>query len=269
MNLLKRELAPLTDKAWEEIEDAAVRILRGNLSARKVVDFSGPHGLECSAVNLGRLKSGLATPVNGVECGVRQVQPLTEVRIPFSLDIWELDNIERGSADPDLGAVEDAASKAALFEEKAVYHGYDAGCIRGVVDASPHKKASLSASSASAMTASVEDAIVAIEKCGIGGPYALVLGTEAYRMLMAGDDKGYPLHKRVEDLVGGGVYWTPAVDSALVLSRRGGDFELTVGQDLSIGFHNSTTKRVDLYITESFTFRILEPAACLPLAWKK
>lgn len=269
MNFLKRELAPLTEKSWEEIDAAAARILRGNLSGRKVVDFSGPEGLEYSAVNLGRLKTGLKTPIDGVECGIRQVQPLSEIRVPFSLDTWEMDNTERGAADAELDAVEEAARKAALFEESAVYQGFDAGCILGMNKASPHKTVSLSANSASAMTAVVEDAVVELEKAGIGGPYSLVLGTEAYRMLMAGDDKGYPLHKRVDDILGGDVCWSPGLACGMLVSQRGGDFELTVGQDFSIGYHNSTTKRVDLFLTESFTFRILEPAACLPLQWKK
>jgi len=50
-----------------------------------------------------------------------------------------------------------------------------------------------------------------------------------------------------------------------VLSRRGGDFELTVGQDLAIGYKQHDAKDVDLYYTESFTFRVLEPAAAVEL----
>ena len=269
MNFLKRELAPLTEDAWQEIDDQAATILKGNLSGRKVVDFSGPKGLDFSAVNLGRLKDGKSTPVEGVSCGIRQVQPLTEIRVPFSLDIWELDNVNRNCADPDLDAVDDAARKVALFEETAIYHGFDEGCIMGMSSVSPHKAVKLSGSNPSNMTAAVEDAIVAVEKSGIGGPYSLVLGSDAYKMMMAGDEKGYPLHKRVGDLVSGGVYWSPAVSCGILMSQRGGDFELTVGQDLSIGYHNATTKRVDLFFTESFTFRVLEPAACVSLQWKK
>ena len=51
--------------------------------------------------------------------------------------------------------------------------------------------------------------------------------------------------------------WAPAVDGAVVLSQRGGDFELTVGQDFAIGYRSSDAASVDLYLEESTTFRVL------------
>ncbi|MFO7820754.1 MAG: family 1 encapsulin nanocompartment shell protein [Lentisphaeria bacterium] len=268
MNFLKRDLAPLTDGAWAEIDGEAMQVLKGNLSGRRVVDVAGPSGMELAAVNLGRLKTGKASPVEGVEWGVRQVQPLTEIRVPFSLNIWEMDNLERGCADVDLDAVDDAARKVAIFEETALYQGFDQGCVQGILDVSPHKEIALHKTNAGKITAAVEKAIVTVEKSGIGGPYALVLGTQAYEMLMAGDECGYPLNKRIEGLVSGGIHWSPAVSCGVLVSKRGGDFELTLGQDLAIGYHASTTKRVDLYLTESFTFRALEPAAAVGFKWQ-
>lgn len=53
-----------------------------------------------------------------------------------------------------------------------------------------------------------------------------------------------------------------------LLSRRGGDFGLTVGEDLAIRYKSHNTKEVDLYFTESFTFRVLEPAAAVALELK-
>ena len=46
---------------------------------------------------------------------------------------------------------------------------------------------------------------------------------------------------------------------------RGGDFELTVGQDFSIGYLEHNTERVRLYIEESFTFLVLTEQAAVPL----
>jgi uncharacterized linocin/CFP29 family protein len=54
----------------------------------------------------------------------------------------------------------------------------------------------------------------------------------------------------------------------VVVARRGGDFELTVGQDWSIGYKGHDKENVDLYLTESFTFRVLEPAAACELKLK-
>lgn len=50
---------------------------------------------------------------------------------------------------------------------------------------------------------------------------------------------------------------------------RGGDFELVVGQDLSIGYLSHDAENVRLYIEESLTFRLLTPEAAVPLVYPK
>jgi uncharacterized linocin/CFP29 family protein len=52
-DILRRSLAPITEEAWKEIDLQAARTLKGNLSGRGLVDFSGPHGWTMAAVNLG------------------------------------------------------------------------------------------------------------------------------------------------------------------------------------------------------------------------
>jgi uncharacterized linocin/CFP29 family protein len=74
--------------------------------------------------------------------------------------------------------------------------------------------------------------------------------------------------EHVRRLLDGPIVWAPAVDGAVVLSLRGGDFELTVGQDLSIGYLEHTATSVRLYLQESFTFRVLEPEAAVPLTYE-
>jgi uncharacterized linocin/CFP29 family protein len=56
------------------------------------------------------------------------------------------------------------------------------------------------------------------------------------------------------------------VDGAVVLSQRGGDFELTVGQDFAVGYRDADEATVDLYIEESVAFRISTPEAAVHLA---
>ena len=82
---------------------------------------------------------------------------------------------------------------------------------------------------------------------------------------MAGDPGDYPLHKRIHPLVSGGIHWSPARKGGAVLSTRGGDFEMAVGQDLVIGYKTHNVKDVELYFAESFTFQVLEPAAAVAL----
>ncbi|MDP2877366.1 MAG: family 1 encapsulin nanocompartment shell protein, partial [Holophaga sp.] len=253
-DILRRQMAPITDGAWKEIELQSRRILRGNLSGRRLVEFCGPHGWQFAAVNLGKLDMGAEDKTNGVGWGLHKVLPLVEIRVPFSLGIWELDDVERGAKNPDLDALTEAARKVAMFEETAIYWGFAGAGIHGMLEGSSHAPVPLS-SDRSKFIEAVELALLAIQEAEIGGPYALVLGTEPYRWLMAGDPSAYPLHKRIQALVTGGIYWSPALKGGAVLSRRGGDFEMTVGQDLTIGYKTHTAKDVELYFAESFTFR--------------
>jgi uncharacterized linocin/CFP29 family protein len=66
--------------------------------------------------------------------------------------------------------------------------------------------------------------------------------------------------KRVLD---GPVLWAPAVPGAVILSVRGGDFVLTLGQDLSIGYADHDRQDVELYLVESLAFRVLEGSAAV------
>jgi uncharacterized linocin/CFP29 family protein len=97
------------------------------------------------------------------------------------------------------------------------------------------------------------------------GPYALALGLQAFDELDADSEDGYPLRRRVaESLPEGSLIWAPAIQGgAVLLSIRGGDYELTVGQDLSVGYAVHDRTDVELYLTESFTFRVLEDKAAI------
>ena len=266
-DMLRRELAPITTEAWAEIDDQATRTLKGNLSARALVDVTGPQGWTLGAVNLGSVKPGKGEPVKGVKWGTREVQPLIEINVPFSLNVADLDSVGRGGKTPELGPVADAASKAARFEESAVYQGFKEGGIVGMLQTGKLTPVSMPRKP-EAFARAVEDGIHAIQAAGIGGPFNLVLGRVPYQMLTVGDEKGYPLKTRVLDMLGGGLYWSPAVKWGAIMSGRGGDFELTLGQDLSLGYAGHGGGKVDLYVTESFTFRVLEPSAAVEIKAK-
>jgi uncharacterized linocin/CFP29 family protein len=264
MDLLKRQLAPILPEAWKAIDDEAKRVLKLNLAGRKVVDFSGPHGWSFAAVNTGQLALLPEHPLPEVSAGIRVVQPLVEIRTPILLDIMELDSLARGAHNPDLGAVVRAAEKIARTEDMAIFHGYGAGRIVGIVEASPHPPVPVN--NIADWPRAIVLAKEVLRASGVGGPYALLLGPRAYDALSAASEDGYPVRKRIErQLIDGPFVWAPALDGAVLLSMRGGDFELTVGQDLSIGYAYHEKHAVELYVTESFTFRVLEGSAAISL----
>lgn len=264
-DILRREHAPLTAEAWAAVDEAAKRILKAQLSARTIVDFDGPHGLDFAAVNTGRLEIPKKQGKTDVPWGIRRVQPLIEVRIPFTLNQMELDTISRGCDDPDLEPVEQAARKLAAFEDSAVYRGFADGQVAGIIPTSSQKSVPIPGSPDEVPKA-VGQAIERLSEAGIGGPYALVLGSKAYYPLMQAGKGGYPPRRIVKGLLDDGpILWSPALDGGVVISIRGGDFQLVVGQDIAIGYAAHDRDKVELYLTESFTFRVLEPGAAVEL----
>jgi uncharacterized linocin/CFP29 family protein len=263
-DLLKRELAPILPEAFELVDAEARRVLAQRLAARKLVDFRGPFGWEYASVGTGRLRLFATEPVKGVAIGQRTTQPLIEIRTPIVLDIAELDAAGRGADDLDLSPVVEAAERIASVEDGAVFHGYADGGISGIVQKCPHEPVRIP--NMAAWPLAVVQAKEVLRAAGVTGPYALAAGSREYDELAAGTEDGYPILKIIErQLIERPVVWAPALEGALLLSVRGADFELTVGQDLSIGYAYHEKHKVELFLTESFTFRVLEPQAAVSL----
>jgi len=264
MDLLKRDKAPLTDEAWQQIDEEARRVLKLRLAGRKVVDFSGPHGWSFGSVNRGRLTR--LRDAGGVSYALRQVQPLVEVRAPFSMKIAELDDASRGATDLNLDPVIAVAERVAHAEDTAVFHGFEDAHVTGIIEASPHKP--IQVTQILEWPRAIVAAVEVLRAAGMNGPYALALGLQAYDELDADSEAGYPLRRRLEQsLRDVSLVWAPALrGGAVLMSARGGDFELTVGQDLSIGYAVHDRTDVELFLTESFTFRVLEEKAAIFLS---
>ena len=266
MNDLLRELAPISSEAWKLIEEEAKRTLKLMLAARKLVDFTGPLGWDASAVSLGRTEGVQITAGEGVQARVRQVQPLVELCVPFELSRAELETIGRGAKDPDLNPVRDAARKAAVAEDHAVFQGYPSAGIRGVMEAAASRALPIRDDYAD-YPALIADAINVLHGAGIEGPYAIALGPRCYTGLTKTTRNGFPVMEHVRKLLDGAIAWAPGIMGAAVLSQRGGDFELVVGRDFSIGYSDHSATAVRLYLQESFTFRVLTPEAAVPLVY--
>ncbi|ATU73199.1 Linocin-M18 [Gluconacetobacter sp. SXCC-1] len=263
MNNLHKHLAPVSSAAWTEIEDEATRTIRRHLAGRRVVDTSEPKGTAFAGVGSGR-GTRIAAPHEGIQALRREVLPLVELRVPFTLSREEIDAVERGSCDSDWQPVKDAARKIAFAEDRAVFDGYAAAGIRGLRQGSSNPHLSLPASARDYPHA-LADALNTLRLAGVNGPYSVVLGAQAYLALNGGDEDGYPVRKHVESLIDGSIIWAPAIEGAFVVSMRGGDFALDIGQDFSIGYLGHTADTVELYLQESFVFRVLTTEAVVAL----
>lgn len=263
MNNLHRGLAPISDAAWSQIEIEAARTLKRYLAARRVVDVIGPKGTDLSAVGTGHTTK-IQAPFEGVEAVKRDVQPLVELRVPFKLTRAAVDDVDRGAGDSDWGPLKRAAKQIAYAEDRAVFEGFPAADILGIRQGSSNPAIALPASTNDYPTA-VAQAVNQLKLEGVNGPYVLVLGAAANTAIGAASDDGYPVLQHVQRLVDGEIIWAPAIEGGFVISKRGGDYELHLGQDLSIGYLSHSAADIELYLQETFTFRMLTAEASVAL----
>jgi uncharacterized linocin/CFP29 family protein len=265
MSHLLRELAPITERGWELIEEEAKRQLTVALAARRLVDFSGPHGWTHSSVNLGRTEAVDGGPLDGIDARRRRVLALVEARAGFSLSRSELEDADRGAEDPDLDPLSDAARRLALIENVAVFNGWEAAGIAGITAASTNAPIQLPGEM-TACPRCVAEAVQVLRENGIDGPYGLALSPDIHRRVVATTEHGgYPLFEHLRNIVGGPLVWAPGVEGGVVVSLRGGDFVLDCGEDASIGYAAHDAESVDLYLVETFTFHVATPEAAVAL----
>jgi uncharacterized linocin/CFP29 family protein len=264
MNNLHRELAPISDLAWAAIEEEASRTLKRTLAARRVVDVQGPAGATLSAVGTGHLRS-VAAPSDGILARQREVKALVELRVPFELDRGQIDDVQRGANDSDWQPVKDAARRIAFAEDRAVFEGYEAAGIEGIRQGTSNPIVTLPADTRDYPDA-IAQALSQLRLVGVNGPYSVVLGPDAYTSVSETRDYGYPVLEHVKRLVDGEIIWAPAIVGGFVLTTRGGDFALHLGQDISIGYLSHTDQAVRLYLQETFTFLLLTTEASVALA---
>src|SRR5271154_5312212 len=263
MNNLHRELAPISDTAWAQIEEEASRTLKRYLAGRRVVDLQGPSGVALSAVGTGHLQN-IAAPGDGILARQREVKALVELRVPFKLDRQMIDDVERGANDSDWQPAKDAAKTIAFAEDRAIFDGYTAAGIGGIRQGTSNPVMTLPAD-ARAYPEAITQALSQLRLVGVNGPYSVLFGADAYTLLAEASDQGYPVLQHIKRLVDGEIIWAPAIAGAFVLTTRGGDFDLHIGQDTSIGYLSHPDAAVTLYLQESFTFLLLTTEAAVAL----
>jgi uncharacterized linocin/CFP29 family protein len=263
MDNLHRELAPVSDAAWAQIEEEAARTLKRHLAARRVVDVNGPEAYGFSATGTGRVHE-VDPPGEGVLARQRGILPLVELRVPFTLDRQEIDDVERGAQDSNWQPVKDAARQIAFAEDRAIVDGYPAAGIGGIRPGASNEQLNLP-DEVREYPAAFAHALGTLREAGVEGPYSVLLSAEAYVAVSETSDHGYPVFEHIKRIVNGDIVWAPAIAGAVVLTTRGGDFSLYLGQDASIGYLSHTLTEVELYLQETLTFAMLTSEAAVSL----
>lgn len=263
MNNLYRDLAPITELAWAEIELEGSRTFKRHIAGRRVVDVSDPGGPVTAAVSTGHLVD-VKAPTKGVEAHLRASKPLVRLRVPFTLKRTDIDDVERGSQDSDWDAVKDAAKRLAFVEDRAIFEGYSAASIEGIRQTTSNPVLTLPAD-VRQIPDVISQALSALRLAGVDGPYSVLLSADVYTAVSETTEHGYPIREHLSRLVDGDIIWAPAIDGAFVLSTRGGDFDLQLGTDVSIGYTAHDADTVQLYMQETLTFLVYTAEASVAL----
>jgi uncharacterized linocin/CFP29 family protein len=263
MNNLHRELAPISESAWMQIEEEASRTLKRYLAGRRVVDVKGPGGVSLAAVGTGHLRN-VDPPGDGIVARQREVKALVELRVPFLLERQAIDDVERGANDSDWQPLKDAAKRIAFAEDRAIFEGYAGAGIEGIRQGPSNPVATLPDNVVHYPDA-IAQALSQLRLVGVNGPYSVLMGADAYTAVSEASDHGYPVIQHIQRLVSEEIIWAPAIAGAFVLTTRGGDFDLHIGQDVSIGYSSHSDKTIALYLQETLTFLLLTTEAAVAL----
>lgn len=255
MDFLKRELAPITANGWKEIEERAAAVLSKELSARKFIRVTGPLGRDVTSVTTGRMD---VKTKDDIKYGVYKVQPLIESRICFPLSRWELDNIERGAKDVDYTSLDDGVRKAAKFEEEAIFKGLEDGQVDGIYKSSSYEALDFGKTADETLKA-IFDGVLKLNAAFAKKPYVLVVSNEKWYYLNT-VVKEYSLPEKLEKILGQKIIVSKSIDGAILLPYDDENIELIIGEDFALGYQNHNESVVELFVTESFTFRVLDPA---------
>ena len=264
MNHLLRSHAPITEAGWQQLDHEIQQRLVPALAARRLVDFSGPHGWEHSATNLGRV-AAIAAPAKGLAAYQRRVLPLAELRADFTVSRDELRDVDRGAVDLDLARARRGRPPHRRGRERRRlprlgrrrHRRHRRGRRPDPIALGERRRA---------LPPSRRQGGRDPAQRGISGPYGLALGPDGYTgVVETTEHGGLIVFDHLRQILGGPIVWAPGVIGAVVLSLRGGDFLFEVGQDLSVGYDHHDADNVHLYLEESFTFRAVTPEAAVVL----
>jgi uncharacterized linocin/CFP29 family protein len=265
MDPLRRASAPLSDRAWKEIDDAVARAARHVMTARRVADFRGPRGWDYIAARLGTTTA--CQPSQGrVGVCVPDIAPLAELRSDFRLPWVAIESFERGAPALETRDAEGAAREVALAEDRLLLYGDPVGQGflngPGAVRVTAHDWAK-----AEQVVNDVLAAVEALDGAGVGGPYELALSPgRYYQYLQAVENGGYPTQRHLKDVVQTVHRSVVMKEVGALFSTRGGDFCITVGGDLSVGYRGDDIEAVHLFCLETIVGQVITPEAVCVLS---
>lgn len=261
MKFLNRETSPIATAVWAQIDAVFTTMLSQRLKLRSLVGFTSVP-FETDAVATGNLKT--LTSSKELTLSVRKPMAMVEIRYDFNLPKSIVEAFKRDKPDFDDSVFKQASNAFSSVENSMILEGVKEAEIEGILNNIPRK--SIRAEDTKGLIDAVASMIAAFGGEFVEGPYKLVLSTATLIKMVAESEGGVSVKSRLESLLGADFFVvceSIGDEKILALSQRGGDFVLYNGLDVSIGFSEEKADSYALFLTESCTFRIINPEAAV------
>lgn len=244
---LMRADAPLTEKEWDRLDDVVVGTARQLLGGRRFLELAGPFGPGLEVIPVGHGQD-------------RRYLELAVIEESFMLLWREIEASRKGGLALELGPAARAAMACAREEDAMIFNKLLAAASKDV-----------DLGDWSVEDAPLMDVVEATEMLyadGFVGPFAVVLSPALYvqtQRRLAG------MGRLVSDLIGdvakGGLYRTPLLEDGqgLVLSLGSYNFDLVIGQDLTVAYQGNEGLDHSFRVLETLALRIKRPGAICTL----
>lgn len=276
-DFLMRDQAPLTAEEWQAVDSAVTQVARRSLVARRFLTLVGPigAGVQSIAADLyGDEQEALVSLFGAEERSPIGVQRRRFVPVPMLYRDWalswrDLESARRGCGLLDTTGAAVAAALVAAMEDRLIVNGHDEFQQQGFLNAEGRQQLPLGDwGVAGAGFRAVVSAAEALVAAGFQRPYTAVLSPQLLAQLnRVFETTGVLELERVERLVGGGVYATPALAAGAVVAAAGSEnMDLVIGQDMVVAFLETTSMEHRFRVLETLSLRIKRPGAVVVLS---
>ena len=264
MEFLNRVNAPFGNGVWSEIDSTLNEFLSKRLNIRGIVDFNENYDYNDDAISTKAINE--VSNKKGLSISTREPIKMAEIKKVFSIPKSVIEDIKRGIEDYDDSSLANAANEFATVENDMILNGLKEANIQGII--SNKEVPSLDVSSTKEILSGVAQSLGVFNKNFVDGNFKLIISNNTLASLYTQFFDGISVKTKIDDILGQGnivVNKDIGDKKALLVSQRGGDFELFSGLDVSLGFEKETKDDIELFLIQTSAFRITGPEGAVLL----
>lgn len=260
-DFLDRGSAPFGAEVWAKIDEAVIAAASSQMSARRLLEIEGPHGLGLKSI------SGPDDDIEsdgGTTVCLSPAFPVPTIRYAFQMPMRDVADYETTGVVFNLRRIASAAIAMAHREDQMIFNGMPDQNIPGLLNvpgaASVHSEHWTEPGVA---FNNIVEAVNVLDSQGLHGPYSLALSPNRYNLLFRiYPQAGITEYEQLQPLIGGGIYKSAALNDGGVLIAAGRQFlSIVMGLDLVTGYVGISCGEYDLCLMESVVLKVSLPEA--------